>query len=322
MAFARQSVFSIRKGREQGDIVKGMEQNGSKKRRNPWGILAIVFAVAACVCIGFLIKTSIDSKRRADEMSDLVKIMTGTEISNPTSSEPSQGSEVTSTDASTEPTASPEPVDPFEESIKLAEKAGVPIPDLEVDLKNLQETVNADIYAWIYVPGTKVNYPVLQHPTDDSYYLNYNLDGSKGYPGCIYTEKTYNNKEFTDHNTVLYGHNMKNGTMFGSLHKYEDEDFFYENRYVYVYTQDRLLVYKIFAAYDHSNEHLLYNNNFSTPQRVEYYYECVKEERSMHYIFDESVELSGEEHFITLSTCINNRPENRFLVQGVLINEE
>ena len=255
-------------------------------------------------------------------MSDLVKVMTGTEISQTTSSEPSQGTESTQTSDSAEPTATPEPVDPFEESIRLAEEAGAPIPDLEVDLKNLQETVNADIYAWIYVPGTKVNYPILQHPTDDSHYLNYNLDGSKGYPGCIYSEKTYNNKEFTDHNVVLYGHNMKNGTMFGSLHRYEDEEFFNENRYIYVYTQEKLLVYKIFAAYVHSNEHLLYNHNFELPEMATLYFETIRTERNMNRIYDDSIELSGEEYFITLSTCINNKPENRFLVQGVLINEE
>lgn len=298
-----------------------MEQNKNQNRRNPWGIIAVVLALGACVCIGFLIKTTIDSKRRADDMSDLVKVITGTEIST-TSSEASQSSESTSSSDSVEPTATPEPVDPFEESIRLAEEAGAPIPDLEVDLKNLQETVNADIYAWIYVPGTKVNYPVLQHPTDDSYYLNYNLDGSKGYPGCIYSEKTYNNKEFTDHNVVLYGHNMKNGTMFGSLHRYEDEEFFDENRYIYVYTQEKLLVYKIFAAYVHSNEHLLYNHNFELPEMAALYFETIRTERNMNRIYDDNIELSGEEYFITLSTCINNKPENRFLVQGVLINEK
>ncbi len=281
----------------------------------------MVLALGACVCIGFLIKTAIDSKRRADEMSDLVKVITGTEI-DVTSSDTPQSSESTSTSDGVEPTATPEPVDPFEESLRLAEEAGAPIPDLEVDLENLQKTVNADIYAWIYVPGTKVNYPILQHPTDDSYYLNYNLDGSKGYPGCIYSEKTYNNKEFTDHNTVLYGHNMKNGTMFGSLHRYEDEEFFNENRYIYVYTQEKLLVYKIFAAYVHSNEHLLYNHNFDLPEMAALYFETVRTERNMNRIYDDSMELNGEEYFITLSTCINNKPENRFLVQGVLINEE
>ena len=66
---------------------------------------------------------------------------------------------------------------------------------------------NQDIYAWIVVPGTQVDYPLLQSETDN-YYLDYNLDHSKGYPGCIYTNQC-NRKDFSDYNTVLYGHNMK-----------------------------------------------------------------------------------------------------------------
>ena len=69
-----------------------------------------------------------------------------------------------------------------------------------VDFDKLQTETNADIYAWIYIPDTNIDYPVLQHPTDDTRYLNYNIDGSKGYPGCIYTEKA-NAKDFSDFNT-------------------------------------------------------------------------------------------------------------------------
>ena len=92
-----------------------------------------------------------------------------------------------------------------------------------VDFAGMWET-NEDVYAWITVPGTVIDYPILQHATDNTYYLNYNIDGSYGYPGCIYTENM-NSKEFTDNNTVIYGHNMKNGTMFAGLHKFEDAAF-------------------------------------------------------------------------------------------------
>ena len=82
------------------------------------------------------------------------------------------------------------------------------------------QSVNPDVYAWITVPGTEIDYPILQHPSDNSYYLMHNIDGSYGYPGCIYTENL-NSKDFTDNNTVIYGHNMKNGSMFAQLHKFE-----------------------------------------------------------------------------------------------------
>jgi sortase B len=304
-----------------------MEQEKNNKRFNPWMLLTIVFILGACICIGFLIKSFIDQKNKADEMSNLVKTTSeGDEVLSVVPIESSSETESSSSEIASSETieviATPEPEDSFEKSIRLMKEAGIPVPDLEVDIPNLQETVNPDIYAWIYVPGTKVNYPVLQHPTDDTHYLNYNLDGSKGYPGCIYSEKQYNSQDFWDANTVLYGHNMKNGTMFGSLHKYEDENFFYENRYIYVYTQERIFAYKIFAAYVHSNEHLLYNHNFGNKNLFKYYFDGIIAERNMHLIMDEEVELTGEEHIITLSTCINGKPENRFLVQGVLMNEE
>lgn len=300
--------------------------NQNKKKFNIWLVLTIIFLMLAIGCIGYFIKTMIDNKNRADDMSNLL-------VSTPISSEASVASEESSesepinssvdVEISSEVETTQELVDPFEDSVNKIKEAGIPIPDLNVDIPALQESTNPHIYAWIYIPGTKVNYPVLQHPSDDAYYLNYNIDGTKGYPGCIYSEKTYNEKTFSDANTVLYGHNMKNGTMFGSLHKYEDEDFFYENRYIYVYTEERLLVYKIFAAYEHSNEHLLYNHSFDNAMIFYQYFEKVKAERNMHRIFDEDVELTGEgQHIITLSTCINNQPNKRYLVQGVLINEE
>ena len=71
---------------------------------------------------------------------------------------------------------------------------------------------NPDVYAWITVPGTEIEYPILQHPSDNSYYFMHNIDGSYGYPGCIYTENL-NSKDITDNNTVIYGHNVKNDSM-------------------------------------------------------------------------------------------------------------
>jgi hypothetical protein len=84
-----------------------------------------------------------------------------------------------------------------------------------IDFASLQE-LNEDVYAWITVEGTVIDYPILQHPTDNSRYLDYNIDGSYGYPGCIYTENM-NSKDFRDRNTVIYGHNLKNGAMLPNL---------------------------------------------------------------------------------------------------------
>lgn len=213
------------------------------------------------------------------------------------------------------PEASPEPgKTPLEE-------LGIPIPEKEVDFGQLQGEVNPDIYAWIYLPDTAIDYPVLQHPTDNAYYLNYNLDGSRGYPGCIYTEY-YNAKDFTDPNTVVYGHNMKNGTMFAGLHRFEDSEYFAEHPYVYVYTEEKLYVYEIFAAYEGGDEHILYSHDFSSEYVYREYLEDIFSIRSMNSNIKEGTEVTAGSRILTLSTCVANKPDRRYLVQGVLINED
>ncbi len=198
---------------------------------------------------------------------------------------------------------------------------GVPIPEKEVDFEDLQENVNEDIYAWIYIPDSKIDYPIVQHPIDNFYYLNYNLDGSYGYPGCIYTER-YNRKDFADPLTVVYGHNMKNGTMFAGLHDYEDIEYFREHPYVYVYTPEKLFVYEVFASHEYGNEHLLYNHDYAVKSEFKKYVDSILELRSMNSNRAEEVEVTEDSHILVLSTCMANKPDNRYLVQGVLLNED
>ncbi len=193
---------------------------------------------------------------------------------------------------------------------------GIEIPKKDLDWAALQEE-NEDIYAWISVPGTQVDYPVLQHPADDAYYLGHNLDGSEGYPGCIYTESR-NRKDFTDPNTILYGHNMKDGSMFGSLHNFEEEAFFMEHRYAFVYTKDRIFVYDLFAAYEFSDDHLLYAYDFTNDAGYQEYLDLVRGIRDMGAHFREGTEVTVEDTLLTMSTCISTKPEKRYLVQGVL----
>ena len=185
-----------------------------------------------------------------------------------------------------------------------------------VDFAGMWE-VNEDVYAWITVPGTVIDYPILQHATDNTYYLNYNIDGSYGYPGCIYTENL-NSKDFTDNNTIIYGHNMKNGTMFAGLHKFEDAGFFEENTEVFIYTPEREYKYTIFAAYIYDDRHLLYSFDFANEQVYATYLEDILNMRSMNALIREDVEVTAEDKIITLVTCIGNQPEKRLLVQAVL----
>lgn len=195
------------------------------------------------------------------------------------------------------------------------------VEDITAPAKNMDwvslKGRNQDIYAWIYIPGVEIDYPILQSSIDDEYYLNYNLDGSKGYPGCIYTEMA-NSKDFTDFNTVIYGHNMKSGSMFRKLHEYEDRAYFDNNRYMYIYTEDSVLVYKIYAAYTADDSHILNTNDFASEEGCEGYLGRSISMADANGNYDSSMSVTKDSHIVTLSTC-TSRADQRYLVQGVLV---
>ena len=281
------------------------EQENKERKQQPNGL---IYKILLAVCVigffsfgGMYVRNQMLEKQAQELYEELLAQQAANEVQ-----------EEPVVEAEPEPEELPEPVDPLEE-------LGIIVPEKELDWEALAEE-NADIYAWIHIPNTNVDYPILQHPTDDNYYLDRNLDGSKGYPGCIYTQ-SLNDKDFTDPHTVLYGHNMKDGSMFANLHKFEDNLFFEENPYIFVYTPDKTYAYEIFAAYEFSDAHLLYAYDFSDPESFEEYIQDVKNVRTMtSHIKDQWV--GAEDKIITLSTCIGNKPNKRYLVSAVLVNGE
>lgn len=192
--------------------------------------------------------------------------------------------------------------------------------DSPIDFEALWE-INKDVYAWITIPGTIIDYPILQHETDDSYYLNYTIDGIEGFPGCIYTEKI-SSKDFSDNNTVIYGHNLRNGKMFTELHKFREADFFAQNDTIYIYTPDKQLTYKIFAAYLYDDRHLMNSFDFSDPKVYAKYLTEIQNMNSEDVNFRKEIKITDTDKIITLITCIREQPEKRVYVQGVLqLNE-
>ena len=125
---------------------------------------------------------------------------------------------------------------------------------LQIDFAGLQ-AVNPDVIAWIDIPGLSVSYPVVQGE-DNSYYLHHLFTGEYNSSGSIFAD-CHNQPDFTDQNTIIYGHNMKTGSMFQNLHNYQEREFFDNNRDVTIYTPDAIRHYKIFAAYFYDNRHIL-----------------------------------------------------------------
>ncbi|MDO4174409.1 MAG: class B sortase [Eubacteriales bacterium] len=191
--------------------------------------------------------------------------------------------------------------------------------DIPIDFAALQQE-NPDIYAWIRIPDTTVDYPILQSSTDNSYYLNHTVDHQTGFPGSIYTENL-NAKDFSDPNTVIYGHKMNNDTMFGGLYRYADETYLKEHAQIYIYTPDHILTYQVFAAVTYDNRHIMYSFDFTDPTQYQAYFDSLRSVRNMSTYWDESIDVTIEDRIITLSTC-NGNDAQRFLVEAVLIDEK
>lgn len=197
------------------------------------------------------------------------------------------------------------------------------LADNPIDFAKLHET-NADIYAWIKISNTNVDYPILQSYTeDDNYYMRRDLNKNKSSAGSIYTQKK-NSLDFSDPNTLIYGHHMQNGSMFSTLLKFKDEDFFKKNRTIYIYTPGHILTYEIFAAYLYDDRHILNSFNFYDEEIFKRYLDSCLNPKSMVKNVLEGVSLTIEDRIVTLSTCptwYSSEPF-RYLVQGVLIKDE
>lgn len=209
-----------------------------------------------------------------------------------------------------------EETEPSEETVQETE----PTVEIPIDFQSLQAQ-NPDVYAWIQVPGTEVDYPILQSPDDNGYYLDHDINKEEKAEGAIFTEN-YNTKTFEDPNTVIYGHDMKNGTMFQSLHRYMDRSFFDVNRDVIIYLPDKILHYKIFAAYLYDNRHLLMSFDFWNKEEYQQYLNNIFSMRDMNSFVDTSMEVTNEDKIITLSTCYAGISTQRYLVQAVLVSIE
>lgn len=195
--------------------------------------------------------------------------------------------------------------------------------DHSYDFDKIQSELNSDVIAWISIPGTEVDHPVLYHKDEPLYYERRNAQGNYDVYGCIFAQ-CYNDDDFRDPNTILYGHYVTEGgapdTFFGTLHRYKNPDFFEKNRYIYVTTEKHILVYDIFAAYEYDNRHILATYDFANDAVYEQYLQSCLNPSSMQRNVRQGVELSTEDRIITLSTCTSyTNTSRRYLVQGVLV---
>ena len=193
----------------------------------------------------------------------------------------------------------------------------IEIPNDNMPNFDILHEQNEDIYAWIEIPGTDVDYPVLQNEVDD-YYLLTNLDLSSGYPGCLYSNKP-DSKDFSDFVHIIYGHNMSDGSAFGSLKEFYSKEFFETHDTIFVYTAEAFLTYEIIEVRRHNDSYipLEYDLN-STEGRTAFINMLNEGEDDISHVRS-SAEFSEINNYLILSTCIGGEEDNRYLVIGMLV---
>lgn len=181
-----------------------------------------------------------------------------------------------------------------------------------IDFTALQSQ-NSDIYAWLRVEGTCVDDPIVQRTTDNSFYLRRNYLGKYSYYGCVFTEN-YNTLTFEDPITVIYGHNILEGEMFGDLIRYTDEEYFNAHDQMTVYLPTGEKNYALVAAVPFDNRHLLYRTDFSDPAVFQGLADELLSVEEPAAVVREGAEITSGDKLVILSTCYYNIKSKRFLV--------
>lgn len=192
-----------------------------------------------------------------------------------------------------------------------------------IDFASLQ-AANSEIYAYIKIEDTNVDYPIVQSATDDEFYLRHTAeDKSWSASGAVYTESV-NTKTFNDRVTVIYGHNGYGDTFFTTLHRFEKEDFFNNHPYFYIYTPEKKLTYQVISAFKYDDRHIMNSFNFAdTVQFLEFEQYLSNPSSALKNVRTQlDKELDEDSKIVVLSTCITNQKSSRYLVCGVLVKDE
>lgn len=195
--------------------------------------------------------------------------------------------------------------------------------DNPIDFAALQAE-NSDIVGWIRIPGTTIDYPILQssEEEEEDFYLSHDSQKQPKRAGSIYIQKL-NSASFTDANTLLYGHYMANGSMFADLHQFRKEAFFNEHQTAYIYTPGHILTYTIYSAFVYDDRHILNSFDFHSVEGYQTFIDETLNPPSMARRVREGVSVTTSDRIISMSTCVGaGKQDQRYLVEGVLTRDE
>ena len=179
--------------------------------------------------------------------------------------------------------------------------------------------INPDTIGWIrFAPEPSIiNYPVVQGKDNDEY-LHKTFSANENTLGAIFLNVD-NNPNFNDKNSIVYGHRMRDGSMFRHIQDYDNKAFWEANPYFYIYTKDgRELTYKVYSMGEVEDTSECYRTEFGTDEDFQKFLDMTKQIS----MYDTGVEVTTNDRIVTLSTCTSASDNHRFVVRGVRVTEE
>ncbi len=187
------------------------------------------------------------------------------------------------------------------------------LANMRASLSSLRD-VNKDIYGWIYIPDTKINYPILKG-SDNDYYLNHAYNGEVVPIGSIFADFICQDKLADNYNLVLYGHNVTTGQMFHDVTNFLKKEVF-DKTLIYIYTMEGIYVYKCVAIYPTTTDNYYYKTDFSDEGTfLNYANNQIK--YSKH---NANESFAAGDKMLTLSTCTNGAQNGRYALHAKLID--
>lgn len=178
---------------------------------------------------------------------------------------------------------------------------------ISVDFSVLKQE-NEDIVGWLYLEDSPINYPVVQS-NDNDYYLRRLVNGEYNIAGSLFMDYR-NASNLENNNTIIYGHNMKNNTMFGSLQEYKSQDYYDNHKVMYYFTPGKNYIIELFTGYTISVESDIYDLSVIDSSKLE---KLISKSD-----FESNTKVTEEDKIITLSTCAYEYDGARYIVMGVL----
>lgn len=181
----------------------------------------------------------------------------------------------------------------------------------EVDFTALQ-ALSDDVVGWIYIPDTEINYPIVQGD-DNDFYLTAMIDGSHNSAGSIFMDYR-NASDFSDRHTILYGHNMGNGTMFAGITKYRNQAFYDAHPIGAIVTPDTQLIFEVVAGYVATTADSSWQLEFEEDAEALEWVQAAMKRSAFRTRYQPQL----QDRMITLSTCSYEMENARFVVVGIL----